>query len=212
MFCKVLVCSVVAIAATHASADLVNPEVPTWRGDAGAQFYGWDSFSSAYGAPNYNDTGDGNAMVFNFAESAIITGSDNIYNQAGGLNIHVYGYGSIDQAVLNFASMGTEMDYAGVYLYVADGETGDGEMFSYDTLSTNYYEEVPNFGANVSASYTWDLSGHDGVITEWAFFINGVSAHNVLDAVSVDILAGGVPAPGALALLGLAGLAQRRRR
>jgi hypothetical protein len=209
MYCKVLVCSVVAIAATQTSADLVNPEVPSWRGDAGTQYCGWDSFSSAYNAPNFNDSGDAGGMLFNFAEGAMITGSGNIYNQAGGLEIHVYGYGPVEQAVLNVASMGTEMDYAGVSFWVSDGENG--QMFSHDTFATNYYEEVPNFGANVSSSYTWDLSGYNGVITEWAFFVNGTAEHNVLDAVTVDIFSGAVPAPGALALLGLACIVQRRR-
>ena len=210
MIGKVLLCSVVATVATQVSADLVNPEIPSWQGSAGAQFYGWDSFSSAYGAPNFNDSGDAGGMLFNFAEGAFITGSGNIYNQAGGLEIHVYGYGPLEQAVLNIASMGTEMDYANVSLWVGDGETG--QMFAFDTFSTNSYVEIPNFGANVSSSYTWDVSNYNGVISEWAFFIDGTDAHNVLDAVTVDIFAGAVPAPGVIALLGLAGLHRKRRR
>jgi hypothetical protein len=149
-------------------------------------------------------------MLFNFADGAMVTGSGNIYNQATGLEIHVHGNGPLEQAVLNLASMGTEMDYAGVTLWVSDGTTG--QMFSYDTFATNYYEEVPNFGANVTTSYSWDLSNYAGVVTEWAFFVNGTAPHNVLDAVTVDIFAGAVPVPGALALVGIAGLARRRRR
>ncbi|MBC8309112.1 MAG: hypothetical protein ISR75_03880 [Phycisphaerales bacterium] len=211
MVLKVLLCSVVAGFATeHVSADLVNPSVPDWRGDVGAQYYGWDSFTSPYSAPNFNDSGDAGGMLFNFAEGAMITGSGNIYNQGGGLEIHVYGYGPLEQAVLNVASMGTEMDYEGVSLWVTDGENG--QMFSYDTFATNYYEEVPNFGANVSTSYEWDLSEYSGVITEWAFFVNGTAEHNVLDAVTVDIFTGAVPAPSALILLGIAGVKIRRRR
>jgi len=210
MFCKFFTCSVVAIVATQVSADLINPEIPTWRGDTGSQFYGWDSFGSAYNAPNYNDSGDAAGMLFNFAPGAFVTGSGNIYNQAGGLDIHVYGYGPLEQAVLNVASMGTEMDYANISLWVGDGENG--QMFSYDTFATNYYEEIPNFGANVSTSYTWDLSAYDGIVTEWAFFVNGTSAHNVLDAVTVDIFSGGVPTPGVLTLLAIASLHRRRRR
>jgi len=140
----------------------------------------------------------------------MLTGSGNIYNQGGGLEIHVYGYGSLEQAVFNVASMGTEMEYANVSLWVSDGTTG--QMFAYDTFSTNYFEEIPGFGANVSTSYTWDLSGYAGTVTEWAVFVNGTTAHNVLDAVSVDIFTGAVPVPGALVLLGIAGVHRRRRR
>jgi hypothetical protein len=210
MFCKVIACSVAAVAATQVSADLINPEIPNWRGDAGTTYYGWDSFSSAYNAANLNDSGDAGGMLFNFADGAMVTGSGNIYNQAAGLEIHVYGNGPLEQAVLNLASMGTEMDYAGVTLWVSDGTTG--QMFSYDTFATNYYEEVPNFGANVTTSYSWDLSNYAGVVTEWAFFVNGTEPHNVLDAVTVDIFAGAVPAPGALSLVWITGLARRRRR
>jgi hypothetical protein len=184
--------------------------VPAWRGDAGTQYYAWDSFTSAYNAPNFNDSGDAGGMLFNFADGAILTGSGNIYNQGGGLEIHVYGYGPLEQAVLNVASMGTELEYANVSLWVSDGTNG--QMFSYDTFATNYYEAIPNFGANVSTSYTWDLSTYTGAITEWAFFVNGTAAHNVLDAVSVDIFTGAVPVPGALVLLGIAGVHRRRRR
>jgi hypothetical protein len=202
--------SVAGFATPIVDADLVNPSVPVWRGDVGTQYYGWDSFTSPYNAPNFNDSGSAGGMLFNFAEGAMITGSGNIYNQTSGLAIHVYGYGPLEQAVLNVASMGTEMDYANVSLWVSDGENG--QMFSYDEFATNYYEEIPNFGANVSTSYEWDLAGYTGVITEWAFFINGTAPHNVLDAVTVDIFTGAVPAPSVLALLGVAGFACRRRR
>jgi len=211
MNCKLLVCFIIGFIATaHAKADLVNPLIPDWRGDAGASFYEWDSFSSAYNAPNFNDSGDAGGMLFNFAPGALITGSGNIYGFENPLNIHIYGYGPLEQAVLNIASMGTEMDYSTVSLFVSDGENG--QYFNYDSFATNYYEEIPNFGANVSTSYTWDLSDFDGVITEWAVFVNGTSPHNVLDAVSVDIFSGAIPTPGALALLGIASLTRKRRK
>ena len=211
MRCKVL-CSVILgfIVTAQATADLVNPTMPDWRGDTGAAFYGWDSFSSAFNAPNFNDSGDAGGMLFNFAPGAIITGTGNIYGQNNPLNIHVYGYGPLEQAVLNVASMGTEMDYESVSLWVSDGENG--QYFSYDSFLTNSYEEIPNFGANVSTSYTWDLSSYDGVVAEWAFFVNGTSPHNVLDALSVDIAFGAVPTPSALVLLSIAGVTRKRRK
>jgi len=211
MYCKLLFSVILShIVTAQASADLVNPTVPDWRGDAGTAFYGWDSFSSAYNAPNFNDSGDARGMLFNFAPGALITGTGNIYGQNDPLNIHVYGYGPLEQAVLNVASMGTEMDYENVSLWVSDGENG--QYFSYASFSTNFYEEIPNFGANVSTSYTWDLSSYDGVVAEWAFFVNGTSPHNVLDALTVDIAFGAVPAPSALVLLSIAGVIRKRRK
>ncbi len=204
--------SVIAIAVTtmFAQADLVNPEAPSWQGSAGAQFYSWDSFSSEYSAPNFNDGGDPGGMLFNFAPGAMVTEGGNLYNPAAGLNIHVYGYGPLEQAVLNIASMGTEFDYSTVVLGINNGT--DYEYYGYDSLATNYYEEVAGFGANVSTSFTWDISAYEGTITEWAFIFTGQGPHNVLDAVTVDIFNSEVPAPGAVALLGLGAVVTRRRR
>jgi hypothetical protein len=204
--------SVVAVAVTTLSvqADLVNPEVPSWQDSAGAQFYSWDSFSSPYGAPNFNDGGDPGALLFNFAQGALVTEGGNLYGLEDGLNIHVYGYGPLEQAVLNIASMGTEFDYDSVVLGINDGT--DFIYFDYDSFAINDYVEIPGFGANVSSSFAWDISDYDGPITEWAFIFTGAGAHNVLDAVSVDLLVGAVPAPGALALIGLGAVSIRRRR
>ena len=55
-----------------AHADLVNPSVPTWRGEAGSLFYQWDSFSEAFAAPNFPTAPpfDFSARVFNFVGGA----------------------------------------------------------------------------------------------------------------------------------------------
>ena len=201
---------VLSATATVARADLVNPNIPSWRGDAGTSYYQWDSFTESYAAPNYNDSGNGSAVLYNFAFDSFITGVGNIYNQNGGLNIHVYGYGSIEQAVLNIASQGTGFDYSTVLLYVGDGENG--AYFSADEFAIENYVAIPNFGAEVTSSFTWGLSNYDGIISEWAFFFNGTEAHNSLDAVSVDIFTSVVPAPSVLVLLGLAGMSTMRRR
>jgi len=63
----------------------------------------------------------------------------------------------------------------------------------------------------VIATYAWDASSYDGVITEWAIFINGTEAHNVLEAVSVDIFSTPIPAPGVLGVFALLRCRRRRR-
>lgn len=200
----------VMLVATSGYCGFVETDTPAWRGDAGSSYYGWESFSEAVGGPNMSDSGTPGGMLFNFAEGAFITSTGNIYNQAGGLNIHVYGYSEVEQAVLNISSQGSEFDYASVSLWVSDGT--DGMMFSADNWSMNYYEPVEGMGAITNTSYTWDISTYDGEITEWAFFFQGTEAHNVLDAVTVDVFAGNVPAPSALVALSLLGFRIRRRR
>ena len=59
-------------------------------------------------------------------------------------------------------------------------------------------------------AFTFDFTSFQGEADNWALFFGTDSPHFSLDAATVDIRA--VPAPGALALLGLAGVARRRRR
>ena len=200
----------VALAAVNSSyGDFVETEIPTWRGDLGSSYYGWEYFTQAIDAPNMNDSGSSGGMLFNFADGAFITSTGNIYNQSSGLNIHVYGYDAVEQAVLNIASQGTEFDYAGVTLWVGDGVNG--MMFLADDWSVNHYEPIEGFGAIVNTSFTWDLSSYSGTVTEWAFFFQGTAPHNVLDAVTVDIFADAVPGAGGLFAFGLLGFRTSRR-
>ena len=62
----------------------------------------------------------------------------------------------------------------------------------------------------VNDSFTFDLSAYAGSDLNWAAFFK-IDGPNTLEGVSID-LQSVVPAPGMLALLGVAGLAGRRRR
>ena len=72
-------------------------------------------------------------------------------------------------------------------------------------------QESPFGGTTDTWAFTFDLTGAVGVGT-LEFFFGNDQANGSLDAVSVDVLGAPIPAPGAVALLGLAGLAGRRRR
>ena len=196
-----------AIAGT-AAGDLVNPLEPSWAGDATATQYEWNSFTEAVGAPNFPDSPfSTGAQLFNFGEGAIIAGSGNIYNPAGGLNIHVYGNGPIGQAVLNFATQGTEFNYDNVRLFVSDGGANNETLFA----TGDERSRVPGGfgGENVTMAYSWDLDVAFE-ITEWGFFFGSDAAHSSLDAVRLNI--NSVPAPASLIALGAFGAVRRRRR
>ncbi len=219
------VLSVVAFAATTAIAStamagFVVEDIPAWRGDTNTLYGGWESFTEANFAPNFADVA-GSSMgfagqVYNFSGSAIIAGSGNIYDPGNALNIHNYvdvsSFGSIDitDAVINVSTVGTPPDLAGVIFQAvtAAGDTFDLDASSY---STNYVNEIPGFGVSYNLSWAFDLSGIAGDVTQLAFIIKGTGPHMSLDALSTDI-AFEVPAPGVLALLGIAGLAGGRRR
>lgn len=213
------------IAATPiASAGFVNEAAPDWRGEANTSWYEWESFTSAGGSdpatwatPNMatSSSGAGSAFLYNFADGALISGDGNIYGFGGPLNIHTYAYTAADtqDVVVNISMAGSPMDYAGLYLAWngADGESG---LLSAD-VSFNYMQEAdfggfPGVFANVS--YSFDLSAIEADVREIGVIFGGFAPHMSLDALSLDVRTAAIPAPAALALLGIAGVARRRRR
>ncbi|MDG2291154.1 MAG: hypothetical protein P8L37_00725 [Phycisphaerales bacterium] len=226
MFTKKLIVSAVAVAAcgfaATASAGFTNEDFASWHGSANSTYYSWDNFTSAGGAPNWSDQGGFDALVVNTGNSdhAMLTGAGNMYGFGGGLNIHTYAYGeNIQEVQFNISAAGTPFDWAGVGIVytTADGGTGYLPNFGYNV---NYSAEDGFGGYAVNHSYNFDLSFVPGNITEIGIFAETMDvdgdgfgdAHSSLDAISLDILSAAIPAPGALALLGIAGLAGRRRR
>jgi hypothetical protein len=206
MFGHIVALGSVLAATGLASADLVNPLVPDWAGDATAETYTWNSFTEANNSPNFPDSPfSTGASLFNFGPGAIIAGSGNIYNPGGGLNIHIYGSGPVGQAVLNFASQGTEFNYDNVRLFVTDGTSSE-TIFA---TGEERNREAGAFGSdNVTMAYSWDVNvGFD--VVDWGFFFGSDAPHSSLDAVSLAV--NSVPAPGGLLAVGLFGTMRRRR-
>jgi MYXO-CTERM domain-containing protein len=211
------------IATGAAEASYVIEDTPTWRGDANTRWYEWESFTSASHDTGPNFPGNeafpsGEALLFNFGAGAVISGDGNIYGFGGALNMHAYAYTDADvQEVLANVSMhGTEMLYSQVMLVWNDGIEGGAEGFLAGTMSTNHWEEVDYGGGNIGAianvSWSFDLSGLTADIRQLGLLVQTAGPHSSLDTVSLDIQLASVPAPGGLALLGLAALGRRRRR
>ncbi|MCP3860402.1 MAG: hypothetical protein GY728_01300 [Phycisphaeraceae bacterium] len=188
-----------------AAADLTNPLVPEWRGDAGTLYAGWDSFTSADGGANAPEAGSG-FDVYNFGPGAVIASSGNIYAAGGPLDIHIYSNVEIaaSEAVLSFSFLGSPIDTSDVRAFF---------LGQYIDPIESELRALEDFGGFVKEtwSFTYDFSNVGGVSSTVAFFFgSGDLTNSSLDAVSVDVLS--VPAPGAIALLGIAGLTSRRRR
>ena len=205
-----------------ATAGFISEDVPSWRGEANTAYYNWENFSSAGAATGPNMPGNepfpsGNALLFNFGEGALISGDNNIYGFGGPLNIHTYGYTQSDaqQAVFNFSTAGSLIDYSSAMLVWNDGVDGGESGMVLATVSVNYSEEA-DFGGFIgyflNVSWSFDLSGIDADIRQIGMIWQSEAAHTSLDAAAMDIQFAAVPAPGVLALLGLAGVAGRRRR
>ncbi len=209
MRCIVTILAAATLAGS-ATADLVNPDVPDWRGDVGSSYAEFDTFTNAVGAPNFPDVSPGapSFQLFNYGQGAIIASSGNIYNPAGALDIHLYSIAPLNtptQAVLNVSWGGTMMDTSDVRAFF------DGNYYDAASVELRDSQESPFGGTTDTWAFTFDLTGAFGV-GDLAFFFGNDGPHGSLDAVSIDVLASPIPAPGVVALLGLAGLVSRRRR
>ena len=203
------------VVASTASAGFVVEDAPAWRGDANTLYGGWESFSNANYAPNFAETGNmgGFGSIYNFSGSAIIASSGNIYDPGGSLNMHHYVQdvtGDITDAVFNISAAGSGFDMNSVIFQwsAADGSSG----YLNTDANVNFYQEIPGFGSTANMSWVYDLSAIDADVTSVAFIISANGPHASYDAGAIDIRYAAIPAPGALALLGLAGVAGRRRR
>lgn len=183
---------------------------------ASADVYTWDSFMFADGGPNYATSSDASmssATLYNFGSGAIVSGSGNLYGMGGALNIHTY-----VNTFMDVESLSVEMKGIGSAFNTYDAllayTTTDGQSYYFDTFgpSASYTSEVAGegFGAYEIMNWSFDLSSVEGTISSLGFLIQSYGPHASLDYMTMDITM--VPAPGALAILGLAGIASRRRR
>ena len=199
--------------AASAAADVVNPLVPGWAGDPGTYtatfnnaaapftqpFYNGDDPSTQ--APNVSDLGSMGPILYQF-NNAFLTSTGNIYSFSDPLDVHVYGYGPVEQAVLNVTTLGNSIDFANVKMFVA------GEDKSQYSSKTGVAQLQPP-GAGETSAYEFDWSEISFEIETWGFFFGSSESSCSLTGVQVAINT--VPAPGALLALGLVGITRRRR-
>lgn len=216
----------VGLCATTSLAGFTNENLASWHGEAGTSYHMFESFSDPAGGANLALFGNGNFVednadgghsvaLFNFGPGAIIASSGNLYGAGGALNTHTYGYTDTDTTGVhvNVSTMGNPYDPNSISLVYETAEGGSGFMGGFMAdFSMNYDASSPWGGASQNFSYSFDLSSIEGTVTSFGFFMEASASNMSLDALSIDIQSAVVPAPAALALLGLAGVAGRRRR
>ena len=136
-----------AFIASGASAGLVNPLVPSWRGSANTMFMGWENFTAAYAGANAADmSGSSNlANLFNFGPGAILTNAPlptGIYNPTGPLSIMIMGGVTSaprnpTEVVMNVASAGTGIVNSTVALTLFDNAGNSKRLVPTTTLLRN---------------------------------------------------------------------------
>lgn len=193
--------------------DFYNPDSL----EGATQGWAWDSFTEANFAPNFADNGwygdpsfGYGAQVFNFSGSAVIAGTGNIYDPVGALDIHIYGEGDIDQALLQISAEGSGINWLGIQMHVT-GSAG-AMSIGWDSIAQTFYQEIEGFGAIDQQSMSWDITdSYNGTVDSWGFIISAYGPHASLDAVILETFTA-VPSPGAIMLFGLVGMTAQRRR
>ena len=206
--------------ATIASAGLVNPLVPSWRGAANTMYMGWENFTSAYAGANAPDMpGSSNlASLFNFGPGAVLTSAPmptGIYNATGPLSIMIMGGVTSAprnpvEVVMNCADAGTNLNPSSVRLTLFDN-SGNSRVVAV-TSSQERSSASDGFGGKAkTTAFSWTIDPLAWNCTRWQIDISSTGPHAILDAVSLDFKL--VPTPGALAVLAaFAGGTPRGRR
>ncbi len=220
MFNRNLICvvgiGVSSLVAASASADFINPIVPPWRGAPDADFYGWESFTSAFGGPNLtNYTGtESGAALFNFGGGALITGTGNLYGAGGPLSISIYGglTAQVNDVILNIASIGTIINTNSVRLVISDNN-GNSLSVAPGVSELRSDSAAPGGQGQIQTrAFRWLLTGMPFAATRFELDFASQTNNLSLDAVSADIHY--VPVPGVFAMLaasGIVGIRPRRR-
>ena len=218
--CRFVAALAGAAVATAATAGVVNPLVPSWRGAANTMFMGWESFTSAYAGANAADmAGSSNlANLFNFGPGAVLTSAPlpvGIYNATGPISILIMGGVTSaprnpTEVVMNVASAGTGISNATVALTLFDNA---GNSRRLTPTGTSQRSSAPDgFGGTaVTTAFSWTVDPLAWNCTRWQIDFSSTGPHAILDAVTLDFKL--VPTPGALAVLAaFAGGTPRGRR
>jgi len=204
--------------AASAHAGFTNALIPAWAGGPNTQYAGWESFTQASGGANLPDqAGSAPFSLMNYSAGAFITGTGNIYGSGAPLFISMMG-GTLGNSlsptdvVLNVSTAGTTMSMGSVRLWLFDG-AGNMAFFSPTTSEIRFDAPTPPMGSAQNVAFTWSLGSTAFAASGWRIEFSASAANMALDAVRVDLQY--VPAPGALALLGIAaavGGVRRRRQ
>ncbi len=165
-----------------------------------ADVYVWESFTDANGggnAPAGGGAGDPSLVVV--SGSPIVASSGNLYSFMGTFGMHIYGAGFVSNPTMRIENLGNPFDTSSFFLM-----SPDTPVPVVPTITETIVEGTP-FSTRI-----YDLEwNYSGVATFFNLETAATSAS--LDRLALGTLGETVPAPGALALLGLAGLGRRRR-
>ena len=158
--------------------------LPPYRGTASGQYAGWDSFSSAFGAPNAPDDPNSNltATLEQLAPGALVTSGGNIYSPAGPTSFVVECdlTGDLSEVIVQLRTQGSpldpnafglELDVLGSVIVVPVGGIQD---------------LGPAGGMAAESLVRFDIPSSTGPIDRFRVMFAATAAHMSLDAAMVD--------------------------
>lgn len=181
-------------------ADSSHFVAPAFRGDANAEFAGWENFTTPVGANAPDVVGsDASATLSQNTPGAIMAGSD-IYAgpvAVGSFSVSYDVTAPIATVVFQVRTLGLQLNYNSVSL-----NYGSGSLSATRTELERATDDTFGGSMSVTSSWTWDLTGVNATALNITFGAN--TPHVVLDAASLDVAA--VPEPETWAMISGAGL------
>ena len=196
-----------AFTSTLAQAGTNGFIVPTFRGQSGALFSGWERFTVS------TDNGVGNspdlacsaapATLIQLDPNAIITGTGNIYNQTALslFEIRDTSPATLDKLVLQIRTAGTELDYSSLKLTINAQVVPTPTRTELDRVAFGV-PNTPGSGSFVSSLWTWDLAGLGTGPGTYRITFGAADPSLSFDSATLDTIPS-VPEPGTFALMGV---------
>jgi hypothetical protein len=174
---------------------------PGFRGQAGSEYSGWESFTNAYNGPNYPSIVGSTSDAF-ITQTTPGTVPNGPFISSG----NIYSFATTNTFTLTDSTAFT------IGTVVLQLRNNDGSVqFDYNSVRLDYDNggglqsvftprvELNNTGGGVASLWNWDVSSLG--INSYKIYFNASDVSLSLDAASLDVQA--VPEPSGLALTGL---------
>ncbi len=183
-------------------ADSSHFVAPAFRGQANADFAGWDVFTTATGANNPDVAGSDAAATLsqNSAGAMLLGGGDMIYAGPAAIGAFSVSYdvsSPLATVVFQVRTLGLEPNYNSISL-----NYGSGTLSAARTELERATDDTFPGSVAVTSSWTWDLTGVNA--TALTINLSATTPHVVMEAASLDVAA--VPEPETWAMISGAGL------